>query len=72
MARCPENVPSAMRAPDTPIDDERLEPFDQLAALTNDPDPSGRELAARYADDHRLRVPGTVFNAVLNRPEPVP
>jgi hypothetical protein len=29
------------------------------------------ELTAAYAGDTRLRVPDTVYNAVLNRPEPV-
>jgi hypothetical protein len=45
--------------------------FDRLAELTGDPDAAFGELTAGYASDDRLRVPDTVFNAVLRRPEPV-
>lgn len=41
---------------------------DRLAELTHDPDRHFGELRALYADP-RFAVPGTVFNAVLNRPE---
>ena len=71
MEMLPWDVWGAMPPPGSPIDDERVELFDRLAELTLDPDASLAELTARYADDDRLRVPGTVFNAVLNRPEPV-
>ena len=45
--------------------------FDRLAGLTRDPDAAFAELRAAYGSDARLRVPATVYNAVLNRPEPV-
>ena len=72
MEMLPWDVWGAMPGPDSRIDDERLELFDRLAALTSDPDLWFGELATRHATDDRLRVPGTVYNAVLNRAEPVP
>ena len=42
--------------------------FDRLSGLTQDPDRHFDELRALYRD-RRVAVPGTVFNAVLNRPE---
>lgn len=42
--------------------------FDRLAELTHDPDRHFDELRA-LSKDPRFAVPGTVFNAVLNRPE---
>lgn len=41
---------------------------DRLAELTHEPDRHFDELRALHGDP-RLAVPGTVFNAVLNRPE---
>jgi hypothetical protein len=70
MEMLPWDVWGAMPRPDEPIDDERLALFDRLAELTRDPDTAFAELTAAYADD-RLRVPDTVYNAVLNRSEPV-
>jgi hypothetical protein len=61
----------AMPAPNQPIDDDRLALFDRLATLTHAPDASIAELRARYEGDDRLRVPATVFNAVLNRTETI-
>jgi hypothetical protein len=72
MEMLPWDVWGAMPAPDSSIDDERLDLFDRLAALTSDPDASFGELAARYSQDDRIGVPGTVYNAVLKRQEPVP
>jgi Transglutaminase-like superfamily len=46
---------------------EQLDLFDRLAALTADPDAGLAELTSRYASDPRLTVPGTVYNAVLDR-----
>jgi hypothetical protein len=71
MEMLPWDVWGAMPEPDESIGDERLALFDRLAALTRAPDIAVAELAALYADD-RLRVPGTVYNANLKRPEPVP
>lgn len=46
-------------------------PFiDRLAALSHAPDRHFGELRAAYKDK-RVAVPDTVFNAVLNRPDPV-
>jgi hypothetical protein len=44
--------------------------FDSLAEFSQAPDKSPDELRAVY-EDKRIAVPGTVFNAVLNRPDPV-
>ena len=71
MEMLPWDVWGAMPAPDEVISDEKYALFDRLAELTRDPDAAFAELTATYAGDARLRVPATVYNAVLNRPEPV-
>jgi hypothetical protein len=53
------------------IDDERVALFDRLVALTRDPDFRLSQLTGMYESDDRLRVPGTVFNAVLGRAEDI-
>jgi hypothetical protein len=58
----------AMPTPDEPIDDDRCALFDQLAALTKDPDNAFIELHQLGRDD-RLRVPPTVHNDVRDRDE---
>jgi hypothetical protein len=45
--------------------------FDELAALTRDPDRTFAELRRRYDADDHLRVPPTVFNALNERPEAI-
>jgi hypothetical protein len=45
--------------------------FDRLAEFSHAPDRHFGDLRAAYKDE-RVTVPGTVFNAVLNRPDPVP
>jgi hypothetical protein len=45
--------------------------FDRLSEFTHAADESFAELRALYDGDERLRVPPTVFNAVLNREEPI-
>ena len=45
--------------------------FDRLASLTARPDQSHQELRALCDKDERVRVPKTVFNALLNKPETV-
>ena len=45
--------------------------FDELAALTRDPEHTFAELRRRYDEDDRLRVPPTVFNALNRRPEAI-
>jgi hypothetical protein len=71
MEMLPWDVWGAMPAPDEPIDDERLALFDRLSGLTADPAAAFADLTAVYAADPRLGVPATVYNAVLNRREPV-
>lgn len=44
--------------------------IDRLAQVSRAPDRDFGELRAIY-EDERVAVPGTVFNAVLNRPDPV-
>jgi hypothetical protein len=56
---------------DANLRDDQFELFDRLATLTRTPDASFGELHDLYEADDRLRVPHTVFNAVLNRPEAV-
>ena len=72
MEMLPWDVWGAMPAPDEAISDEQYALFDRLAGLTRDPDAAIADLTAAYAGDARLHVPATVYNAVLNRPEPVP
>ena len=63
------DVWGAMPRPDQRLDDDQLAFFDRLAALTWAPDESFDELRGLFQEDERLRVPATVFNTVLNRPE---
>ena len=67
----PWDVWGAMPQPGDEIDDAALKRFDRLAKLTHDPDTHFDELRSRYDADDGLKVPPTVFNALLNRPEPV-
>jgi hypothetical protein len=71
MEMLPWDVWGAMPAPDETISDELYALFDRLAGLTGDPDAAFAELTTAYADDSRLHVPATVYNAILNRREPV-
>ncbi len=65
----PWDVWGTMPQPDEAIDAERLRLLDRVAALTQAPDDLA-ELHRAYADE-RLLVPGSVFNAVRARLEPV-
>jgi len=67
----PWDVWGAMPGPGETLNEDQLAFFDRLAALTRTPDASFAELRALYAGDERLRVPTTVFNAMLNRPETI-
>ena len=71
MEMLPWDVWGAMPAPDETIGDEQYALFDRLAELTRVPDATFADLTAAYTQDARLRVPPTVYNAILNRPEPV-
>lgn len=59
----------AMPRPDGELNDEQVQFFDRLAALTCSPDASFEELRALYENHDGLKVPEMVFNAVLQRPE---
>ena len=63
----PWDVWGAMARNDAELD---LPLIDRLAELSHAPDEHPAELQAAY-EDRRIAVPGTVFNAVLNRPDPV-
>jgi len=71
MEMLPWDVWGAQPPPNEPLNDEQLAFFDALAALARKPDASFDELRKLYTEDDRLRVPATVFNAVLNRPEAI-
>jgi hypothetical protein len=71
MEMLPWDVWGAMPGPEAPLSDEQLAFFDRIAALTREPDVSFEELHGLYKSDDRLRVPATVFNAVLQRAEAV-
>jgi hypothetical protein len=60
-----------MPHPGQALDAGQLAFFDRLAALAADPDASHHELRALVDKDERVRVPKTVFNALLNRAESV-
>jgi hypothetical protein len=61
----------AMPHPGQELDAGQLAFFDQLAALTAAPDACFGALRALCDRDERVRVPATVFNAILNRYESV-
>jgi len=63
----PWDIWGAMARNDAELD---LPFFDRLAELSHAPDEHADELRAVY-EDKRIAVPRTVFNAVLNRPDPV-
>lgn len=66
------DVWGAMPRPDeSQLTDEQVGFFDRIAALAGDPDAAFAELRSLYEEDERVRVPPTVFNAVLNQPETV-
>jgi hypothetical protein len=71
MEMLPWDVWGFMPSPKEPIQNGQLAFFDQLATLTRAPDAVFSELRKLYEGDDRLRVPVTVFNAVLNRPEAI-
>ena len=63
----PWDIWGAMTQNDAELD---LPFIDQLAAFSHAPDRHFGDLRAAYKDK-RVAVPATVFNAVLNRPDPV-
>ena len=71
MEMLPWDIWGAMTRPDTPLQEDQLALFDRLATVTRAPDTAFTELRRLYEGDDRLRVPATVFNAVLNCPEAI-
>jgi hypothetical protein len=67
----PWDVWGAMPEPDESMGSQKIALYDRLAALTRAPDERFDELRTLYEQDERLRVPKTIFNAVLNREEAV-
>ncbi|HEY6494095.1 MAG TPA: transglutaminase-like domain-containing protein [Trebonia sp.] len=67
----PWDVWGEMLRPNEEPDEAQVALFDQLAALTTDPDVGFAELIDRYRADPRLTVPASVFNAVLQRVDEV-
>jgi transglutaminase superfamily protein len=67
----PWDVWGGMPKQNEAIEGDQLGFFDGLAELTRLPDRSVDELRELYHSDDRVCVPGTVFNAILNRAENV-
>jgi transglutaminase superfamily protein len=67
----PWDVWGPMLRPGEAASAAQLALLDRLAALTRTPDQCFTELRELYQNDANLRVPATVFNAVLNQPEAV-
>jgi len=65
----PWDVWGAQPLPDQVLNDEQFTFFNRIAAMTREADSAFEDLRESYSGDDRLRVPETVFNAVLNRPE---
>ena len=68
MEMSPWDVWGAQPAPHEEFD---LRYFDELAALTRDPDDAFAHLRRRYEKDDNLRVPPKVFNALNDRHEAI-
>jgi Transglutaminase-like superfamily len=68
MEMAPWDVWGAQPGPQDALD---LAFFDDLAALTFDPDDSFSKVRRRYDEDARLHVPQTVFNALNDRLEAI-
>ncbi len=54
-----------------PLRQNDLEFFERIASLTREPDQSFESIRALYEQDERVKVPGAVFNFLLNRTEAV-
>lgn len=67
----PWDIWGEMLRPEQEPDEAQAAFFDELAALTADPDVGFANLTARYQSDPRLTVPATVFNGVLKRTDKV-
>lgn len=71
MEMLPWDVWGAMPKPRARLTKEQFAYFDEIAALIEWLDGSFDELRKRFREDDQLRVPGEVFNALLQRPERV-
>ena len=71
MEMLPWDIWGVMLRPGEALNADRLAFFDRLAAVTRAPNASFEELRKLHESDDRLRVPPTVFNGVLNRPEAI-
>jgi Transglutaminase-like superfamily len=69
MEMLPWDVWGAQPRPDESLGEGQIAFFDGLASLTSTPDAPLDALRTSYEGDDRLRVPTTVFNALLNRSE---
>jgi hypothetical protein len=67
----PWDVWGAQPRPDEALNDDQLAFFDRIAALTREPDESFDESRKLFEGDERLKVPGEVFNSLLNRSEAI-
>lgn len=70
MEMLPWDVWGAMTEPGEPISPETIALLDRAAALTADPDENFGALRMLY-EDPRLKVPSTVFNAVLQKQDTI-
>jgi Transglutaminase-like superfamily len=61
----------AMPRPDESLSDDQLAFYDRLADLTQVPDRNFGSLRELHDGDERVRVPTSVFNALLNRSEEI-
>ena len=67
----PWDVWGAKPMPNAEFSEEQLAYFDEIAALTADPDANFDAIKARYQKDAGLRMPDRVFNALRLRDEAV-
>jgi len=67
----PWDVWGAQPAPNAQLSADELAFFDEIALLTADPNASFDALRRRFAEDAKVRLPETVFNALHQREEKV-
>jgi hypothetical protein len=61
----------AVPRPGQPLLQDDLAFFERVASLTREPDDLFESLRALYEQDERVKVPGAVFNSLLNRTEAI-
>jgi hypothetical protein len=67
----PWDIWGAMPRPNRALAGDEVAFFDRLAGLTRERDAPTAELRALFEGDGRIGVPATVYNAILERSEPV-